>query len=67
MSPSWCVLFDLCIYLLNSYSKCHHILNARELWVTQDGTFSAEVFYQNIIDLFTDEEWSKETLLWWNK
>ena len=47
--------------------KCRHVLNAKESWSTHDGTFHSEIFFQNILDLFDDENWAKETLSWWAK
>jgi hypothetical protein len=67
MSPFWCVLSDFMRLYADSSSKCRHVLNARESWTTQDGNFFADVFYQNIVDLFSDEQWAEETLSWWNK
>lgn len=33
----------------------------------QDGNFHSDIFFQNIVDLFDDEEWGKETLTWWTE
>jgi hypothetical protein len=33
-----------------------------------NSSFKAEEFYDNIIELFTnDQAWAKETLGWWNE
>jgi hypothetical protein len=58
-------LFDL-LCLSSAYLKCRHVLNAKELWSTQDGSFHADTFFRNILDLFDDQEWAEETLKWWN-
>ncbi|KAI0278982.1 hypothetical protein BC826DRAFT_976082 [Russula brevipes] len=36
-------------------------------WAVQDGSFQADVFYHNIVDLFEDKDWADETMAWWNK
>ncbi|KAI0282712.1 hypothetical protein BC826DRAFT_864669, partial [Russula brevipes] len=46
---------------------CRHVLNAKESWSNQDGGFHADIFYENIVELFEDDDWAKETLTWWNK
>jgi hypothetical protein len=51
----------------HSHIKCRHVLNVRESWATQDANFYADAFYQMILDLFVDEQWAEETLLWWNR
>lgn len=67
MLQFWCVLSDfICLYADLS-SKCCHVLNIRELWMTQDGNFFADAFYQSIVNLFSNEQWAEEALLWWNK
>ena len=30
------------------------------------GGFDLNMFYQQIVELFEDEVWAKETLEWWN-
>ncbi|KAI0290116.1 hypothetical protein BC826DRAFT_877770, partial [Russula brevipes] len=45
---------------------CRHVLNEKETWTNIDGKFHAQIFYQNVVDLFNDQEWANETLLWWN-
>ncbi|KAI0282050.1 hypothetical protein BC826DRAFT_1110980 [Russula brevipes] len=46
---------------------CRHVLNSKESWAVQDGSFQANVFYHNIVDLFEDKDWADETMAWWNK
>ncbi|KAI0278902.1 hypothetical protein BC826DRAFT_926532, partial [Russula brevipes] len=46
---------------------CRHVLNSKESWAVQDGSFQADVFYHNIVDLFEDKDWADETMAWWNK
>jgi len=36
-------------------------------WAVEDGTFNASIFFENIMDLFNDEDWAKETLAWWTR
>lgn len=39
-------------------------------WTIDDGAFEYGVFYQNIVKMFEsdpDDDWAKETLLWWNE
>jgi hypothetical protein len=37
------------------------------MWASQDGGFHAEIFYQNILDLFDNKLWVDEMLVWWNE
>jgi hypothetical protein len=43
------------------------MLNGKESWSVQDGTFHMDVFFKNIMDLFDDKEWVEETLDWWTQ
>jgi len=54
------------IFLID-VSKCCFVLNAKESWYSEDGPFDSSVFFQNIINLFDDKDWAKETLTWWNE
>ena len=57
-----------CMYDPDRCFKCRHALNAKESWCTKDGPFKADIFFQNILDLFDgDKTWATETLSWWNE
>jgi len=43
------------------------VLNSKVSWCSQDGKFHSGIFFKNIVNLFEDEDWAKETLEWWNK
>jgi len=47
--------------------QCCFVLNSKVSWCTQDGSFHSGIFFKNIVNLFDDEDWAKETLEWWNK
>jgi hypothetical protein len=36
-------------------------------WGMQDRSFNTKGFFQNIMGLFDDEDWAKETLAWWTR
>jgi hypothetical protein len=46
---------------------CRYILNTKGSWSSEDGNFNSPIFFQNILDLFEDEDWAKKTLAWWTK
>ncbi|KAH9950132.1 hypothetical protein B0H21DRAFT_706587 [Amylocystis lapponica] len=41
-------------------------LSSSPRWDEHDGNFSLAEFFDNIVDLFSDKEWSTATLEWWN-
>ena len=46
----------------HSYLQCRHVLNGKGSWSTEDGGFHANVFYNNILDLFDGKQWAEDTL-----
>ncbi|KAG6874525.1 hypothetical protein C0992_007650, partial [Termitomyces sp. T32_za158] len=42
-------------------------LSSISQWNLQEGVFNFQDFYYNILSLFDDRQWAKETLAFWNK
>ncbi|KAH9834204.1 uncharacterized protein C8Q71DRAFT_725381 [Rhodofomes roseus] len=41
-------------------------LNSVAEWDVNDGVFTGVEFFNNLLSLFEDDEWRKDTLAWWN-
>jgi hypothetical protein len=56
-------------YILIFYFQARFVLSDVSQWGMQDGLFDYQEFYYNILELFErpDDEWTKETLAFWNK
>ncbi|KAG6894431.1 hypothetical protein C0992_006103, partial [Termitomyces sp. T32_za158] len=46
--------------------QAHFALSSILQWNLQEGVFNFQDFYYNILSLFDDRQWAKETLAFWN-
>ena len=64
----WWVVSVLFQLIQLTFLQARFLLNSQTSWSVTDGTYSGPEFFRKLIDLFDeDDEWTIETLAWWNK